>query len=355
MEILFVGATWKGSSARSLREALTQLPTVCLDDIGEDNYLPNHRSKFLRSCNRLLRPWQVADLAREITAKIDALQPEVLMVYKGAGVTADLVRQVRTAGTFTVNVFPDCSPHAHGRGLQEAMGEYDLVISTKPFHPNAWQSTYDYSNRCVFVPHGYDPTMHYWPDPPTSPEFDVVLVASWRPEYEALMQALARIINDPHVRVGVAGPDWARRKADFPRDWVYGGAPFGRAYGEWLRRGKIAIAPVTREVTIAGASHPGDEDTTRTYELAAAHCFFLHRRTAYAQTVYDEHTEVPMWDGPQELAELVQYYLPREDERRSMAAAAHARAVPAYSIPCRAKQVLEEVRASLATRRSHGR
>jgi spore maturation protein CgeB len=107
-----------------------------------------------------------------------------------------------------------------------------------------------------------------------------------------------------------------------------------------LRRGKIVIAPVHRDVLIGDVRQPGDEETTRTYELAAACCFFLHRRTEYVQKIYDEKTEVPMWDSPVELVDLIHYYLPRERERREMAAAAHARAVPAYSIPGRAAQVL---------------
>ncbi len=115
-----------------------------------------------------------------------------------------------------------------------------------------------------------------------------------------------------------------------------------------MRRGRIAIGLVHRDVLIDGVRQPGDEDTIRTYELAAMRCFFLHRRTPYAQSIYDERTEVPMWDDAVELAALVSHYLPLDAERRAMAARAQAKAVPAFSIPNRAKQVLQEVRAALA-------
>ena len=79
----------------------------------------------------------------------------------GAAVCPDisrrLVRQMKARGVLTVNVFPDCSPHAHGRGLSRAIGEYDLVVSAKPFHPGGWQHVYGLRNTCVCVPHGYDP------------------------------------------------------------------------------------------------------------------------------------------------------------------------------------------------------
>ncbi|MEN3352129.1 MAG: hypothetical protein V7640_287, partial [Betaproteobacteria bacterium] len=134
--------------------------------------------------------------------------------------------------------------------------------------------------------------------------------------------------------------------------WQFTEALLGRAYGEFLRAAKIAIAPVTRELLIGGVKQPGDEETTRTYELAAANCFFLHQRTDYVATVYDEHTEVPLWREAAEIAELVRRWLPDPEGRRAMAARAHARAVPAYSIPARAREVLGHVRDVVARRRT---
>jgi len=351
IKILFVGATWKGSSARSLREALDQLPAVFIDEVGEDHYLPIYRSKLLRGFNRVLKHWQMGDLEREINAKLTALHPDVMMIYKGNGVSPGFVKKIKERGTFTVNVFPDLSPHAHGQSLHKAMGEYDLVISTKSFHPDGWSSIYGYSNNCVFVPHGYDPAVHLWPEAPQFQDFDVVLAASWRPEYHELMLAFARAVDGAGLRVGLAGNGWQERRSEFPASWVHAGPLYGRAYGDWIRRGKIVIAPVHTQVLIDGIRQPGDEDTTRTYELASAFCFFLHRRTPYAEKIYNEITEVPMWDTAEELAEKVFYYLPKESKRRDLAAAAHARAVPAYSIPSRAGQVLEHVRAALVARK----
>jgi spore maturation protein CgeB len=89
---------------------------------------------------------------------------------------------------------------------------------------------------------------------------------------------------------------------------------------------------------------PGDEDTTRTYELAAAHCFFLHQRTDFLPTIYDENNEVPLWNDATDLAYLVRRWLPDDEGRHLMAARAHHRAVPAYSIPERASSVLLEIK-----------
>lgn len=347
LNVLFVGDSWQGSTARSTREALAAMPDVNLDDIGEDHYFPAGRSLVVRGANRLLRPWHSRELERTVTSLIAARRPDVLMVYKGAGVPAAMVRRVKAAGVFTVNVFPDYSPHAYGAQLKEAMGEYDLVVSTKPFHPAGWKTIYGYSNRCVCVPHGYDPAIHYWPDAPANQDVDVVVAATWRQQYQDVMVELGKAFAGRSVKVGIVGSGWLERRAALPPEWEIAPALTGRAYGEWLRRGRIAIAFLHRDVVIQGQRQPGDEDTIRTYELAAMGCFFAHRRTPFAKTVYDEHLEVPMWDDAGELASLVLRYLPLEEERRAMAARAHARAVPAYSFPNRARQIIEHVTAAL--------
>jgi len=346
LKILFVGDSWQGSTARSMREALAAAPDVDLDDVGEDQYFPKGKSLVVRGAKRLLGPWHRAELEHAITTLVAARKPDVLMVYKGTGVVAATIRRIRKQGLLTVNVFPDYSPHAYGEQLKEAMGEYDLVVSTKPFHPAGWHSIYGYANRCVCVPHGYDPQVHYWPDPPGDQDFDVVLAATWRLQYSVLMQRLlAR--TGASLRVGIVGSRWDRQRDRLPPSCEMAPPLTGRAYGEWLRRGRIVIAPVHRDVVVRGVRQPGDEETIRTYELAAMGCFFLHRRTPYVQSVYDETSEVPMWDDADELVAQVQRYLPLDDERRAMAARAHRRAVPAYSIPSRATEVLEHVRAGL--------
>ena len=347
VRILFVGDTWQGSTARSMREALTTLAGVSLEGIAEDRYFPGGPSLVARARNRLLGAVQQRGLHRAILSGIASHKADVLMVYKGHSVPASTIQAAKDKGVLTVNVFPDYSPHAYGERLKAAMGAYDLVVSTKPFHPAGWRSIYHYDNRCVFVAHGYDPAVHLWPSPSTEHDFDVLLAATWRQQYQDVMQGMAKILADKALRVGIVGSGWLERRHELPKEWLVAPAVTGRAYGEWLRRGRIVVAPVHREVIIDGVRQPGDEDTIRTYELAAMNCFFVHRRTPYVQTLYDEHTEVPMWDDAGELAALVTRYLPLDQERREMAARAHVRAVPTHSFPNRAMEVLEHVKANL--------
>lgn len=347
IRLLFVGESWLGSCARSLKEALARHPGVCLDEVNEDCFVPSPRARWLRAVHRLLRPAYAEELERQILYRVSAFRPDVVMTYKGFPISASLVHRLQSMGCATVNVYPDCSPHAHGDAHREAVGAYDLVISTKPFHPQLWQSVYGYQNRCVFVPQGYDPALHLAETPPGSARFDVALVATWRPEYGRLMKALAALLRGTGVSVGIGGSGWKARRMDFPSEWEFAGELQGRSYIEWLRQGRICIAPVTREIVIDGARQPGDEDTTRTYELAAACCFFIHRRTEYVRQLYDETTEVPVYDTAEDLAGKVTHYLTRDDERAQNALAAHRRAVPAYSIDARAEVIASIIRSRL--------
>ena len=313
---------------------------VELDEVNEDLFFPKHRAKWLRGLHRLLHKAYTQELYRQILLRVAVFKPDFMLVYKGHSFTVEFIQQLHALGVRTVNIYPDCSPHAHGNAHRQAVGEYDLVISTKPFHRSLWQPVYGYANECEFVPQGYDPALHLVARPPTNQPFDIALVATWRPEYGDLMKRLATLLEGKAVKVAVGGNGWVQRRTEFPADWVFAGGLQGRSYIRWLRQGKICLAPVTREVLINGARQPGDEDTTRTYELAAAHCFFIHRRTDFVKTLYDEIEEVPMYETAEELAAMILHYLPLPDERARLATQAHRRAVPAYSLDSRADEIV---------------
>lgn len=343
-----------GSSARSLKEALQRITSSGIgeiDEINEDLYIQKACARWLRAIHRILAPAYRHELAQAILKKCHDTRPDILLVYKGSGVDVELIHAIKAKGIFTVNVFPDYSPHAYGKDLQKVIGEYDLVISTKPFHPALWNSVYGYSNRCVFVPHGYDSKIHLVQLPLSDEHYDMVLAASWRPEYDVLAHNVARLLPEKSIKVAIAGSGWAERREKFPKHWSFVGAPHGRSYIKFLRSGRIAIAPVNRQVVINGQIQPGDEDTTRTYELAAAHCFFIHQRTNFVKTLFDENTEVPMFSSPEELVNKICDFLPKHDLRRSMANAAHRRAVPAYSLDERAREVIYNINFVIASRK----
>lgn len=351
MRILFVGEGWRGSSARALRDALTRRSDVELADIDVDRFTPPASGLPARLWSRLAWPLRARILRRAVVGATGAFAPDCILIYKGGPFSARFLTRLKRRGRPVVNILPDCSPQAHGQTLAKAMGAYDLVISTKPFHPAAWRSTYGYANRCVFVAHGYDPAVHLRDAPPERFDFDVAIVASGRPEYHELMRGLAAQPGSHGLKVLICGPGWTRLRSRLPGSWVLTGGGYGDAYGAAIRAARIVLSPVQRHIRAKGQAQPGDEDSTRSYEIPAAFGFMIHRRTPFIASVYDPDTEVPLYDGPEDLARLIHHYLARDDRRRAMAAAAHARAVPAYAVDSRAAEIVTHLTAAIATAR----
>src|SRR5688500_11698779 len=96
--ILFIGETWQGSSAHSLREGLAQQPNVVISDVGEDHFLPNYRHLTLRIANRLLRRIQLRELENAVLHAMSGFRADVVVVYKGASIRVGLLQEVRRSG-----------------------------------------------------------------------------------------------------------------------------------------------------------------------------------------------------------------------------------------------------------------
>ena len=148
LRVLFIGESWLGSCGRSLKEALARNPVVCLDEVNEDLFMPRPRARWLRAINRVLRSAYRKDLYQQILDRVTAFKPDIVMTYKGWPIDAEFLNRVRKLGCMVVNVYPDCSPHAHGAEHRKAVGAYDLVISSKCFHPALWKNLYGYQNGC---------------------------------------------------------------------------------------------------------------------------------------------------------------------------------------------------------------
>ena len=79
MKILFVGESWLGSCARSMKEALVRQPDVILDEVNEDFFFPKYRGKLLRAVNRLLDSRYRRELQDQVLRRIDVFQPDVVL------------------------------------------------------------------------------------------------------------------------------------------------------------------------------------------------------------------------------------------------------------------------------------
>lgn len=345
MKLLYAGHFGSGLSGRSMKDAFGRMKRVDLEEFDLDNYVPVGRSFRTRLVYKFIREWQMADLRKMLIERARYVKPDAIITTKGSALDVPTIRTLQKEIAPVFNRWPDASPHAHGPMIREAVGEYDAVFSTKRHHPEMWTSGYGYTNPCYHVAHGYCADLHlYDEDPdPEQQDYDVVMIASGRALYYEVMKEFAGALGGRKIKVALGGSGWDKFPGGLPDGFENIGARFGRAYTDWLRRGKIVIAPVTTEVVVDGKPTRGDEVTARTYQCPAARVFFIHTRTDEAQDMYDEDREVPMFSDGKELAEKVLHYLDHPEERTQLAAAAHARAVPAFSHDARAAEIHEHL------------
>jgi spore maturation protein CgeB len=341
LRILFAGEVWLGATGLSLVTALQKLDGTAIETVSTDDLFPKKAGPLGRALTRGLDFPLRLRLEKEIQGRVKAFRPEVFLTCKGWALSEGLVRRIRRKGISTVNFYPDLCPLSHGSRHRRCVGAYDLVISTKQAHLRLWNTRYGYKNRVAFVPHGYDPDIHYRPTRPVSYLRDVGLVATWREGYEALVVDTAARLQHFNKTISVCGGGWSSLKGRLPGNVLIYPPVQGDQYVEFLRESRVCIAPLSPEFDIAGFRHPGDQDTTRTYELAAANCFFIHQRTPYVGQVFDEESEVPMFATADELADKILYFLAHPLAMDARAVAAHRRAVPNYSTSSRAIQIYD--------------
>ena len=167
------------------------------------------------------------------------------------------------------------------------------------------------------------------------------MIATWRAEYAKLVRDLTSALSESKISIVVTGGGWKEHRLEFDGRVEARGPITGRGYVELLRSSKIVIAPMTMQPTLLHSiAVPPEQETTRTFQLAAAHCFFVHQRTDRIAQLYDESNEVPQWSDAGELAGIIRTYLPQAAERTRLAANAHRRAVPAYSYDARASELV---------------
>lgn len=345
IRVLFFGHTAAPANDASALKGLRAQAGLQVTVLDPGRFHVPGYSLAVRALRRLTTP--LANRLMRATLRRQARLADVVLTFKGMALDASTLRALRAQGVKTACYFPDGHPHAYGRALQDALAEYDLIISAKADHPARWSEEFGYSNRCVHVPHGYDADLHLAADiaRPEEQTADIAMVATARDEYFTLLQQMVEAAPELADRkVVIGGPDWAPYRAALSSGWQFPGPQIGAQYVASLRSARIVVAPVQRTVRIDGREVAYDSDTARTYELAAMGVFFVHRHSDLMPQIFDPEAEVPLFRDGAELAQLARTYLDAPQERMKMARALRARAVPAYSWDARAADVASHLR-----------
>lgn len=330
--MVFAGEFWEGASGRGLADGFRD-DGWAVQEVDQRDFgvRPSARLE-MRVLGRLTRSI-AADLYRKrILQACRVLRPDVLMVIKGIGVTADLLEAVRAQGTRTVMFYPDVAFDHHGVDT-DSFRHYDLFVTTKTFQVDYLNQILG-DSRVAHVPHGYVGAVHrpiYARMAEGDYAADVLHAGNHSLHKQHLLENVAAAL--PNVRFRLVGNRWtgavaggALAQCDMP------GERIGIGYAEAIQTARINVA-VHMGTT---STEWYDLVSTRTFEIPACGGFMLHVDNAEVREYFTPGTEIDVFSDAEELTDKVRFYLERPEVRAGMVARAFARTVPAYGYAARA-------------------
>ena len=278
-------------------------------------------------------------LNRRVLATASQFTPTVVLVTGLMPVRGSVLEEIRhTSGATVVNYMTDdpFNPRHRSPTALRSIPAYDLYMSLKPAVDDDLRKAG--ARRICRSWFAYDPTLHFPELPPPGEaarwSADVTFIGGADADRASLLAPVRRWAEEHDKSFAVFGGFWDR----FP-DYVahYRGFATGAAYRYALGSAGVLLCPVRR------ANRDGH--TMRTFEAPAAGAFMLLERTPDHRELFDEDRHAAFFDGPAELRDKAALYLGRDDERRRMAAAAHARITSGgHTYADRLRQILDCLR-----------
>lgn len=342
MRILAAGPLWRGSNAGGLFRALSR--QGCLIDVVDEFYYISlqTKTKSTKILERLVRPMQEREYNEAIKAKIKLFTPDVFLVYKGAFVQPETLTYAKQHNCRLVLFYPDVSMTFHGTNIPRSIPLYDLICTTKTFGITDLSAKFGVKSA-VFIPHGFDPDIHR-PLPVSDDDrkhfgCDVSFIGTWSPKKEKWLTFLYEKM--PDISLKIWGDQWNRVTTPALKSVIQGRPVTGDLYAMAIQCSVINLGILSEQV--AGASS-GDLITSRTFHIPGAGGFMLHERNEESVLYFKENEEAAFFAGPEELVQKVEVYLKDNEQRKSIQAAGHARAVQDHSLDARAKKIISLVK-----------
>lgn len=282
------------------------------------------------------RPRVTAELLRQIRAA-HTIRPITLFFsyFYDACILPDAIDEIRAMGIVTVNWYCNGSYQLHL--VREIAPHYDWCLVPEKFRLPDYVAM---GARPLYCQEAANPDIYKPADVP--PEFDVAFVGQAYGDRPGYIKSL----RDAGLDVRVWGPGW-QRLAPPPltrRAWRAGRRLLGRP-SDSLPTLPAAIlgAPLSDEAMVqmysrarinlgfstCGETHRGAERIVqvrlRDFEVPMSGGFYLVEYMEELEEFYEIGREIACYDGPQDLADKIRYFLAHDDEREAIRQAGRAR------------------------------
>ena len=332
---------WQGSDSYALARAFRRAGHSVT--IVSDNayWSRDWRSCVLRAARWLLQSFIVRDFNDALVAKAEALNPHLLVVCKGRLVEPRAIEAAKRVGAIAALWWPDVSFFAHGALIPRAVPRYDWVFTTKTFGLADLAAEFGVT-RASFLPHAYHPEVHrvFRCDASDRERYgcDVSFIGTWSPKKQALLEAL--LGGRPELTVRIWGMQWEKAGLPLARS-VEAREVLGAEYAKAIRLSRINLGILSEARKRASS---GDLITARTFQIPASGGFMLHERNCEVGQYFEEGRECAMFEGAEELATKVGYYLAHAAEREAIAEAGRLRCLQSgNSVDDRVRAILAKV------------
>ena len=338
--ILCIGETWLGSDARAIFSAFRRLGNS-VQVLDESNYVSIYwKTTVSRALRKIFKSFFVHELKLDALRLISSFKPHCVFVFKGSWVHPDIIASCRERNIKTLNYYPDVSFLSHGQYLPRTLPLYDHIFTTKSYGV-ADMRTHLGIRAVSFLPPGYDPELHQ-PLELSEDEYrlygcDVAFIGMWSQKKERLLASLMNAM--PKLDLRIWGPGWEQARSSQLAKSIMRRVITGDEYTKAIRGAAICLGLLSER---GKGSSSGDLITARTFQIPACRTFMLHERNAEVLDFFKEDVESAFFDGSEELAEKIDYYINHSAEREVIARNGHARCLQGeYAVDGRARTMLK--------------
>lgn len=320
MRILYFGTLGWGGTSLQRCEALRRVAHVYAVDTR----------RFVPEVGWGRRPWHslahrlgwgplVTRVSGELVREARRFEPDWVWVDQGLLVSRAAIEEVRSGCRARVAHYtPDslASPGFSNRCFREAVGAYDLCITTKPNEPSRYLALG--AKQVRFSQQGYDPGIHRPIALSSEARARFAADVAFVGEHNAARaRSLATLARSEVCTLAIYGRRWERGATGtvlrrLQRGWVY-----GDDYARALSAARIGLGFLNHDV--------GDVYTTRSFEIPACGTLLLAERTDAHRELFSEDHEAVFFGSDEELLDKVRFYLLHDAARASIAAQGHRR------------------------------
>jgi spore maturation protein CgeB len=283
-----------------------------LEEMGHDVHFFDRAGSLLDSVPIISPKKRRMERLQRRVAEID---PDLVFIVKGYELDRTLVESLRERSDAVIanwnpdNPFMFRSEKHRADNYLDALQAYDLVFIWGDFLFNRLRK--EGASDVRFLPFASDPRIHHPAESDSEYEAEVVFLGHWSEKRQRMVEAIT------DIDLAVYGDKWWQKNllnADV-RGRIEGDPVRGEAYS-------VAMSSADLVLNVVG-DHAGPEHNMRTFEIPAAKRPMLTNRTEGQERFFTDGEEAIMYDDPEHLAELVEYYLDADKERERIAERGH--------------------------------